>query len=1272
MNTIEDTFPTRPNIKYVITLDADTGLILDSAQKLIGTMEHPFNQPVIKNGIVTEGYGLIQPKIGVSMESYAASPFSKLYAGSGGIDIYSTAESNVYQDVFGEAIFTGKGIYHVEVFDKVITGEIPENTVLSHDLLEGSYLRVGLASDIELIDGFPSRVNSYMLRLHRWTRGDWQILRWLRNKKINGLSKYKILDNLRRSLVTVFTLSLFFFGFFWIPLILLFFPFLLEVEEKIFGIFGKLGFFLFNKSFLAKVFKFSSARKTAGIEGGIRGFELFKIARRRKGLKNFYPVIQGIKASFVRSLINLVFLPYQSVICFDAILTTLYRMFVSKKHLLEWVTAEDAEKMLGKDLKTYVREMMVSPFIGIALILTIFIYNPLNMTQTMLLFSLWFLSPFVAYFISQPQKKEEKASEKIVEEEKEEIVDIAKRTWSFFDTYMTEQNHFLPPDNYEQRRKNKITPHTSSTNIGLGLMAVISAKDLGFITEEEMIRRLTKMVEVIDGLEKWNGHLYNWYNIKTLEVLRPAFVSTVDSGNFVGYLYVVKSALEECKERQEKLIRVIDHLISHTDFSKLFDFDKNLFSIGYDERENKLLDSYYDLLASEARSASFVAIAKRDVPYKHWFNLGRALTTLNGYKGLVSWAGTSFEYFMPYMIMPSYSYTLLEETYRFCIYSQKEYAKKLNIPWGISESAFHLFDLNYNYQYKAFGIPWLGLKRGLKEEVVVAPYASLLTIEKNPKEVLKNILELKKLGAYDEYGFYESIDFTPKRVEKNKKFEVVKTYMAHHQALILLSLNNFLNQNILQKRFMKNPEMQAMNILLEERVPQNIVFTKEKKEKISVLKYKDYEEMSELVIHNPEGNVNIMANDHYTMLMNDFGQGYSKLNDIFITKYHHAYPQASVIYVKNLEDNSYWSSTLFPTSKKPEQYEVVFSSSQSKFYRKDGNIETVTKISVSSEENVEVREVEIRNIGNTPINVQVMSYEEIILAEKNSDIAHPVYNNLFLCANDLDGKVLIEKKFHSGEKMYLTNFAVSDNENVRFEVELDKCKIVGRNRSIQNPIALEENKMFSNEISSVANTVIAISSTFLVEAEKSITLKYFMGVSYSIEEIKNMIEKYDKKDSEKRLFEMAKSRSMVENRFFGWKAKNILLYHEILSLILNGSKTREKYREKIKESIGAQRELWKYGISGDYPIILVKIKNVNDVFVIKELIGALEYFLLKNMKVDLVVIDEEKGVERYTSAKIMESLNDKNLSYLYGFHGGLHLLNASHISVRRYEFIICM
>jgi cyclic beta-1,2-glucan synthetase len=1201
-----------PKIKYVITLDADTELPPDSAKKLIGTMEHPINKPVVEDGVVKKGYGLIQPKVGISIKSWSASLFSKLFAGSGGIDIYSTAESNVYQDLFGEAIFTGKGIYNVEVFNEVLSKKLPENMILSHDLLEGSFVRAGLASDIELIDGFPSRVNSYMLRLHRWTRGDWQIISFLKNKKINSLSKYKILDNLRRSLVDIFTLLLFFCGFFWIPIFIIFLPFILDVLNSALNV---------------------------GCDA--------------KRCRNYLPMLTGIKGSFYRCLINLILLAYKAIVYFKAITVTLYRLFVSKKHLLEWVTAADAEKMLGRDLKCYLSEMIGSPIVGVLLVCSTLLYNSLSLTKVTFLLVLWIIAPVISYLISKSNENEEI---KLSKNEKGDLLDLAKRTWSYFETFMNKENNYLPPDNYQENRKNKLTGHTSTTNIGLGLLAIISARDLGFIDTDKMINMLEKSINTIKNLKRWNGHLYNWYNIKTLEPLSPAFISTVDSGNFVGYLFVVRNVLE--KENKEELMNVVNEIIANTDFSKLYDYDKSLFSIGYDFKENNLVDSYYDLLASESRQASFIAIAKRDISYKHWFNLGRALTVVDGYKGLVSWSGTMFEYFMPNVIMPSYEYSLLEETYRFCLYSQKKYANKLGVPWGISESAFSLQDLNYNYQYKAFGIPWLGLKRGLKEDVVVAPYASLITINKNYKDVLRNMELLKDVGAYDKFGFYESIDYTPSRVTNDKRYEVVLTYMAHHQGLILLAINNLINKNILQKRFSDNPEIKAVDILLQEKIPQTVVYTKEKKEKIDVLKYKGYDDYKQHFESDTSGMVNVMTNDKYTLVINDFGEGYSKLRDIYVNKYNDSCHQSNVIYIKNTNDNIFWSSTLYPTLKEPDEYLIYFSPGESKFYRRDGDIETITRISVSPEENVELRQVEIRNVGESKASVDVMSYIEPILAEKNSDIAHPVYNNLFLRAINLNGKVLIEKRFPNGNKMFFTNFAVCDDQDVKFEVELDKSKIIGRMKTMETPEALTENRMFSNNISPVVNTTIAIKTSVTINENSSVVINYYYGISTNKDDIGLIIEKFSRDTADKRLFELAKSRCLIENRFVGLKGNEIELYNKLFAEILKGSKSLDEYKNIIENNQKNQRELWRFGISGDYPIILVKIKNVNDAYIIKQLVKAIDYFNIKNIKIDLVIVDEENGNEKYVYSKIIEYIFARNISYLINSNGGFHIIKA--------------
>lgn len=1218
---ITNTINKNMDIKYVITLDADTELVMDSAKKLIGIMEHPLNKPEIQNGIVVKGYGIVQPKVGISLESSKSSIFAEIFAGSGGIDIYSTAESNVYQDLFGEAIFTGKGIYNVKVFNDVLSKEIPENTVLSHDLLEGSYIRCGLASDIEVIDGFPAKVNSYMLRQHRWTRGDFQILRWIWQGPLNLLSRYKIFDNLRRSTVSIFTLLLMFFGFYNLALFTIFFSLIIDVFEKIISLFN-------NK----------------------------KICKNKK----YKPIISGIVGSLYRCTLNFILLPYNAVLMLEAIIVTLYRVFISKKHLLEWVTAADAEKLLGNNLSTFIKEMWINPLIGTALMLASFNYFPHFFNVTIAIFFLWSLAPLISYIISKPIKQEIQ-TENI--NDKELLLDIAKRTWNYFETYMNKENNFLPPDNYQEKRKNEVTKLTSSTNIGLGLLAIMAASDLGFIDSKKKKEMIKNNLDTIEKLEKWNGHLYNWYNIRNLEVVIPKFVSTVDSGNFVGYLYVLKGMMIEEKWEAD-LIKRVDKLIEETDFNKLYDEKKNLFSVGFDDREGILVDSYYDLLASEARQASFVAIAKRDVPYKHWFNLGRTLTTLNGHKGLISWAGTMFEYFMPSIIMKNFSYTLMDETYEFCIYSQKKYAQKLNIPWGISESAFNIQDLNYNYQYKAFGIPWLGVKRGLKNEIVVSPYSSIMTITKNYNAVIKNLKELIKIGAYDKFGFYDSIDYTRNRIGKNE-YAVVKTYMAHHQGLILSSINNFLNKNIFIERFNINPEILSVQILLQERVPENVIFTKEKKEKIKVQKYKYYEEYSEEEVKE-ETAVNILSNDKYMLVLNNKGEGYSKYKEIILNRYKNEQKQGDIIYITNKENGKTWTTTLKPEIKEPDEYRVIFSPAKCEFFRSDEGIETKTKIIVSPEDNVEIRQLEIKNTTDKDIDVVVSKFTDPVLCAKDADIVSPAFNKLFLNPIKHEKGVIVEKRNRSKNEekiFYLNSVFIIIDEELQMNIEVDKNKIIGRKNNIKNPDIIKENFRCSNNVEITSNLAIAFQQKFKIKAKESIKINFVTAISNDLDTCKALYEKYKSNEIVERMFELAISKSVIENRFWGYTMKNIVLYNKVFKNIIEGSKTKENYKKYIEENKLTQRNLWKFGISGDLPIITVKIKNPDETEIINQLVSAIEYFNRKNIKVDLVIIDEEKNrYEQYTYERIYEIINSKALNYLLNINGGIHILKINDIS----------
>lgn len=1235
-----------PPIKYIITLDADTDLVLNSAKELIGAMAHILNKPELNKSedLVIAGHALIQPRIGIDLMSSIKSLYTKIYAGAGGVDVYANAISDIYQDNFEEGIFTGKGIYDLKIFSKILNNEIPENTILSHDLLEGSYLRCGLATDIMLMDGYPVGYNSSKSRLHRWIRGDWQIIIWLKDKiknkrgeiknnPLNILSKYKIFDNLVRSLLEVSSV-------------------LTIIYMCILDCFYKIKIWPIITTVLIAVL-------TPTVIDVIN-----KIVFKREGekrQKTFNKTLSGINASLLRGLFTLATLPDKAYMSANAICKTLYRLKVSKKHMLEWVTAEEAEKMAKKDIKSYYINMAPNIILGILGILYIFINakNPFSVL-IFVISLLWLIAPAIMCYISKEIVVNNK-KELLVDKDKQYVLEVGKRTWQFFRDYLVKENNYLPPDNYQEDRKPKAIKRTSSTNIGLALLAVISSYDLGYETQKNTLELLNKMIDTIYNLQKWNGHLYNWYNIETLEPLRPRYISSVDSGNFVGYLYVVKQFLIQNGQEDTR----IDELIEHTDFTKLYNEKMQLFSVGYNVEENMLTDSYYDLLASEARQTSLVAIAKKDIEQKHWYNLSRTLTVLNKYKGLISWSGTAFEYLMPNINIPKYPGSLLDESCKFLIMSQKEYNKKLKIPWGISESAFNLKDLNNNYQYKAFGIPWLGLKRGLADEIVVAPYASMMAIIDEPIEVLKNLKQLEKLGMYNKYGFYESIDYTPTRLRKNETKAIVKTYMAHHQGLILLSINNLMNNNIVQKRFVQNPEIEAVDILLQERMPENIIITKEEKEKVEKIKYIDYENATQreiTKINTKLNNVNVIGNDKYTIIMDQKGNGYSKYNNILINRYKYTddEEQGIFFFFKNIKTKRIWTSNYMNYLSKADKYVMCFTPDMNKITRQDGNIETITKISVAPTEPVEIRRIELVNHGIEDETIEITSFLEPLISEKEQDYAHRAFNKLFLEYEIIEDTILIRRKSRDKSKsdMFLAVNLYAENEIIgETEFEVDKEKFYGR-EAIGLPKTVESSIPLGRNIGLTTEPIVAIKNTVKIKANEKVAFNLIMCVSESKEKVIELINKFTNSETIKRNIELAKVKVEAESRYLNIKGKEIDLCQKILGYLIFPNPLKRIINKNKKVISAYVSELWKYGISGDLPILLVKVKDISDIEILKQVINVYEYLRVKNINIDLVIVDEEQhSYENYTREGIINIILNKNMGYLQNIRSGIFVLN---------------
>jgi len=1237
-----------PNIKYIITLDSDTNLVLDTAKELIGAMAHILNTPVIdeNRNVVIEGHALMQPRIGIDLDSSRKTLFTKIYAGLGGIDAYSGAISDIYQDNFGEGTFTGKGIYDLQVFNKALENAIPENTVLSHDLLEGIYTRCGLVTDVILLDGYPTKFNSYITRLSRWIRGDWQILSWLKNtvtdrkqnkieNPIGELGKFKILDNLRRSLLEITQV---------LSLIIILFSNITNATSLYLIIFFSIFIDLIIEILNTIIFKKEGVIKQASFENKL----------------------PGLKLSIVRSFINFSSIIYKSIISLKAICITLYRVLKTKDHLLEWLTAEEAEKKAKENIGCFFKEMWINVLLGFILfIFSIFSFNIFVLTISIL----WMIAPVICCIIS---KKIEKADlyKTLNYEEQQEVLEIAKFTWKYFEDYLNSENNFLPPDNYQESRSNKIVDRTSSTNIGLGLISVISAYDLKFIELDKALFLIQKMLETICKLPKWNGHLYNWYNIKTLVPLRPGYISTVDSGNFIGYLITLKTFLLEIEDKEIKdkylidaNLEYINKLIEDTDFSKLYNNEISLFSIGFNIEENKLTDSYYDLLASEARQASLVAIAKKNVPAKHWNSLSKTLTTIDGKKGLVSWSGTAFEYLMPNINIKKYSGSLLDESCKFMIMSQKKYCDKLQIPWGISEAAFNLKDLNSNYQYKAFGIPWLGLKRGLADDIVVSSYGSILAITEQPKEVLKNINILKKYNMYGKYGLYESIDFTPERLGKDKKYEVVKTYMAHHQGLILLSINNLVNNNILQERFHKNSEIKAVDILLQEKLPEDMLITKERKEKIEKIKYigNDTNYCKEIInFKNDLPELNVISNEDYLVCTNKNGTGFSKYKDILINRYKRTneYNEGIFFYFKNIKNKQIWSNIY---SKNMGEYKTIFTADMNQTVINYDNLKTKIKTVIAPNDNVEIRNIKITNNGTSEEILEISSVLEPVLSTESQDNAHKAFNNLFLKYEEIENGILIKRnKRGEGKEIFLAVGFFAEKGNIeKLEYEIDKEKLYGRLNS-NIPRKIEYSEKFSNNLGLIVDPILSFRRTIKIGKQEKVELNLIISVSENKEEAIEKLNIYKSFENVKRTFEISKIRNEENARYLQITGKEMQLYQKILSYILNLNPLRKLYINKFEGYEFKQENLWSFGISGDVPIILVKISEVNQTYVIRSLLKAFLFFQNKNIKIDLVILNEEKNVyERYVKDAIFREIANLNLAYL--INNRIFVINSNEI-----------
>lgn len=1193
----------KEKIKYVITLDADTKLVVGSVADLVGTMAHPSNQPVLnkKQNKVVQGYGILQPKLSVDVESSNRSLYAQLFAGLGGFDVYNTLVSNFYQDVFHEGSFMGKGIYQLEVYDEVIDHRFPTGLILSHDLVESNYLHSGYTSNIELFDDFCSQYLTDMTRHHRWMRGDTQILPWIfpyvkdeEGKKYKNpltlIERWKIFDNLRRCLIEVFLLVILLFAYFspasnltgWsiYVLFVIAMPLVLYLTEKL------------NHQFTKKV-----------------------------KVKPYTNIIKSGEAVILRTIISFTTLPYKAFLYLNAILTSLYRMTISKKHLLNWLTAEEAEKTIKNTLTNYIENFKANyVLIFILLLFTYFFGHNPNFISALFISLTFSLAPYITYYISKETKSPRR--QELTREETEDLETIARKTWNYFEENLREDHHYLIPDNYQENRAYPMDNKTSPTDIGFSFLAVISAYELGFIKKPKAIELLSQILSTVEKLEKWNGHLYNWYQTENLKILYPRFISSVDSGNFVASLIVTKEFLKKVGETA--LADRCRTIIKETDFSKLYT-KEDVFSVGYNDVENECSIYKYNRFASESRLLSYVAIAKGDVPSKHWFCLDKTLTKFRHQKGVASWAGSLFEYYMPLLFMKNYPNTLLDESYDFAFFCQKTYIKERNrhLPWGISECAYDELDNGINYKYQTFSVPYLKLQEVNDAHLVISPYSSLLVLTEKPKEVYKNIHKLRKLALETPYGFYESYDTKTKRP--------VRAFFAHHQGMILSSLTNYLKQGVIQNYFMNDTNNRAFEILMKEKIQLNPVID------WKIAKYKRFNYEKEVIDNDmryftcpqdlPE--VSAISNSKYTVLMNDRGNGFSRYKEIQLNRYRKVTEQdyGTFLYLKDIETGKIWSNTYAPINQKPEKYEVVFASDRLKYVLVENEVATTTEIIVSTMYNAEIRKVTLKNNAKKRKTIELTTYLEPTITENVNDVTHRTFNNLFLESEyDTNLQALIMKRVlrNKIDRYYLLHRLYIPNYKNDYEYETQRVRFIGRDRTASNPIALE--RRLSNEAATPIDPVMSMRNTITLEPEETKEVYILNCFGTSRNQVIDIAKFYENESSIEEEFELATITNISNRKKLNITGRDMRLYNVMLNYLYQTSKMNinEARRELLKKNTLSQDSLWKFGVSGDRPIITLTIHDMSAISLAKELLKAYEYFKTKGIFVDVVILNDEK------------------------------------------------
>ncbi len=1342
-----------PQVRYVITLDADTRLPRDTVRRLIGKMAHPLNRPVFDqlSQRIVDGYGVLQPRVTPSLPVGAeGSLFQRVSSSPSGIDPYVAAVSDVYQDLFDEGSYAGKGIYDVDAFEFALAGRVPDNTMLSHDLFEGIFARAGLASDIEVVEAFPARFDVAEARQHRWARGDWQLLPWLMALRrradltLRATGRWKMVDNLRRTLTAPAAFVALLIG--WaqpLPAALVWTAFVVLTIA--------LPVLLPTLSALMPRWKRAHVKMTA------------------RSL--LYVWLADLRLALARIGMSIAFLAQQAWSMTDAIARTLFRVLFSHRHLLEWTTAAEA----GARGRLTLAGTFLRMRAGLALALAGTAASAWAAWRTGnhgawagVPFMLgWLAAPALAYWSSvAPRAAGDLA---VTASDARQLRLHARRTWRYFETFVTDEDQMLPPDNFQEDPRPVIAHRTSPTNLGLYLLASVSAREFGWLGTLDTVARLEATLATMQRLARYRGHFYNWYDTQDLRPLEPKYVSSVDSGNLAGHLIALGNACrawagqpagagrpvafaglrdslallcEAVRERESERtdvalhgefdqavsalqaaladepppaasvpgwqtitlfaatvadiaralvdetpgeqdgsdenalfwIDALEHAIhSHCrdsastadessvrgkrllaladtalkmanemEFGFLLDPVRGLLSIGYAVAEGGLDPSSYDLLASEARLASFVAIAKGDIPARHWFRLGRLATPVAGGAALVSWSGSMFEYLMPSLVMCAPASSLIARTSGLVVRRQISYGATLGLPWGISESAYNARDVELTYQYSSFGIPDIGLKRGLGHNAVIAPYATALAAMVAPAAAARNFERLAAAGANGRFGFYEALDYTPARVPEGQQVAVVRAFMAHHQGMSIVSIANALLGGRIRAFFHAEPAIQATELLLQERMPGRVAVAHLRvDEDHSTGPMRGVEPAVArrlLSANDPSPATHLLCNGRYAVMLTAAGSGYSRRDDLAVTRWREDATRddwGSYLYLRDVESGEFWSAAWQPTGVVPDSYEVTFTEDRAEFVRRDGTLTTSLDVVVSAEDDAEVRRVSVANAGSRERVIEFTSYAEIVLAPQAADQAHPAFSRLFVETEYLPGPGAIlatrRRRETNEPEVWAAHLAVIEGDAAGpVEIETDRARFLGRGRNVRTPLGLADGRTLGNSAGVVLDAVFALRRRLRIAPGATASVAFWTIVADSRAQLLDLVDKHREGASYARAAMLAWTQAQVQLRHNGVSPDEASLFQRMAGYMLyNDASLRPGSAALLRGAaavasaggVGAA-PLWAHGVSGDLPILLVRIDDIEHMALVRQLVHAHEYWCMKRLAVDLVIINE--------------------------------------------------